>query len=490
MKKIIWIGLLLFFSFDSYSQLSLGLTNGNYSALGAGIINPSSMANTKLKAEIHVLSANGFVENNYLYFPSRTTTFLEIASGAYDYPLLPKPYGQGSRYVYSNYEDKSSKNYFINTRVMGPSAMVTLNDHVFAIRTGVRAMSSTRRMPYDMANFCYYGMDFKPQHRTLYFRDNYDMSAMAWWEVSLSYATVFNRGKSNLWSVGISVGPLFGYSGAYAKGGDTKYLVYNGDILNVELLNAEFGYAIPVDDQTNEVDWADPLVRGTGWGMDIGVTWQYRDKPYHRQISSYCYKKKFEEYQFKFGISLIDIGWINFYKEAEKHNFINVHNNWIRVNELDYNNIKDEIRTTSELFYNDSTASLTGNSFQIFLPASVGLQFDYHVKSAWYVNAVAVIPAKYAEPMIERPMVIAVTPRYESRFIEVQLPLVLYDFKYPRFGLSLRIDGLTVGSDNLLCFTSVKEFTGCDVYVSYRIMLRNDRKNPYTSKGACFNNWK
>ncbi|MDX9907383.1 MAG: DUF5723 family protein, partial [Bacteroidales bacterium] len=212
--------------------------------------------------------------------------------------------------------------------------------------------------------------------------------------------------------------------------------------------------------------------------------------PYHRKISSYCHKKKFEEYQFRFGLSLIDIGWINFYKESERHNFINVRNNWIRVNELDYNNIKDEIRTTSELFYNDSTASLTGNSFQIFLPASIGLQFDYHVKSAWYVNAIAVIPAKYAEPMVERPMVIAVTPRYESRFVEIQLPLVLYDFKYPRFGLSLRIDGLTVGSDNLLCFTSVKEFTGCDVYVSYRIILRNDRKNPYTSKGACFNNWK
>ena len=127
---------------------------------------------------------------------------------------------------------------------------------------------------------------------------------------------------------------------------------------------------------------------------------------------------------------------------------------------------------------------------KIFLPSTLSVQFDYHVKKNWYVNSTVFIPVVYISPMIERPSVLALTPRYESRFLEINLPLVLYDYKYPRFGLSVRIDGFTIGSDNLMCFTSSKDFTGADIYVSYRIMLRNDGKNPYTSRGACYNNWR
>jgi hypothetical protein len=77
--------------------------------------------------------------------------------------------------------------------------MVTIYDHVIALRTGARAISSTRNLPYDMANFAYYTMDFRPQHQTYFVRDNYSMSSMAWFEVMASYAKVLHRGQGNLW---------------------------------------------------------------------------------------------------------------------------------------------------------------------------------------------------------------------------------------------------------------------------------------------------
>jgi hypothetical protein len=490
MKKLLWIGLLVFFFQGSYAQFSLGQLNSNYSGISGSLINPSSMINSKLSADINLFSVHGFVENNYLYFPSRQASFVKLLNGVYDYPLFPKPYGTGNRYVYSYYYDKSLKNAFVNTRIMGPSFMLTFQDHMVGLRTGARAMSSTRRLPYDMANFSYYTMDFRPQHNTYFVRDNYDMSTMAWYEVMVTYSTVFNRGKSNLWSAGISAGPLFGYSGAYVIGGDTRYIVYNSDVLNVEQLNCEFGMSLPVDYNNDEIDYLSPAIRGLGWGMDLGITWQYRDKPYQRKIPNNCYKKRFEEYEFKVGVSLIDIGYVKFTKNTERHVFENVHNNWIVVNELDYDNIKDELNDASTLFYGDSTASYRGDNMKIYLPSTLSVQFDYHVKKNWYVNSTVFIPVVYVSPMIERPSVLALTPRYESRFLEINLPLVLYDYKYPRFGLSVRIDGFTIGSDNLMCFTSSKDFTGADIYVSYRIMLRNDGKNPYTSRGACYNNWR
>jgi hypothetical protein len=106
------------------------------------------------------------------------------------------------------------------------------------------------------------------------------------------------------------------------------------------------------------------------------------------------------------------------------------------------------------------------------------------------MNSTVSMPIKYTSPMLYSPTVISLTPRYESRFLEVNLPLVLYDYKYPRFGLSIRVDGLTIGTDNLMCFTSANDFTGADVYVSYRVMIRNDGKNRYRNRGACYNNWR
>jgi hypothetical protein len=187
---------------------------------------------------------------------------------------------------------------------------------------------------------------------------------------------------------------------------------------------------------------------------------------------------------------LLDIGWVNYSKNAQRHGFNNVSNNWIRVNELDYTNLQDEVNTESELFYGDPDASLIANRFKMYMPASLSVQVDYHIIDWWYINGTFILPAKYASPMIERPFTMAVSPRFESRYLEVNIPFVLYDFKYPRIGLSVRLAGLTIGSDNLGGFMSTSDFTGADFYISYKINLGNDGKNPYTSRGACFNNWR
>jgi hypothetical protein len=470
--------------------MALGLVNGNYAGSTGAVINPSSIANTKLKSDINILSVSTFVENNYLYFPSSESSVIKLFNGVYDFHFFPKPYGHGERRVYSYYQDKSLKNVFVNSRVMGPSIMFSCKDNVFAVRTGFRVMSSTRRLPYDLANFSYYGLDFKPQHNINFERDNYDMASMAWWELSFSYATVIKRSFSNHWSAGISIGPVFGNSGAYLNGGHTKYIAYNDSVLNVEMLNAEFGVCLPLDYDDDDAEIFNSVVRGIGWGMDLGVTWQYRKKPYQKKPVDNIYKKKFEDYKLKVGVSMLDIGWLNYTKNAEKHVYDNVHNNWIKANELEYDNLRDELEVTSNLFYGDSNASIRANNFRMYLPASLSVQIDYHVTDWWFLNSTLILPVVYKSPMVERPVVLSLTPRFESRYLEFNIPVILYDFKYPRIGLSVRMAGLTIGTDHLGCFFSSGDFTGADIYISYKINLCNDKKNSFSSKGACFNNWR
>lgn len=490
MKRSSVIIILLFTVWQGHAQHGLGFIAGNYSGSSGSVINPAFMANSWLKADFNLASMQAFVENNYFYLPANEAGVLKLVQGIYEFPYFAKPYGKGERNVYSYYDDKSLKNILVHGRVTGPSAMFSHRDHVFAIRTGARAMSSTRRLPYDIANFSYYTMDFKPQHNIYYVRADYNMASMAWYELSLSYATVMKRSHSNHWSGGFSIGPRFGYSGTYLSGFDTRYIAYNDSILNVELLNAELGLALPFDYNQYDISLQKPLVRGMGWGADIGFSWQFREIPYQKKFPGNFYIKRFETYKVKVGVAVTDIGWINFTENAEKHVYDNVHNNWIRVTTMKYDNLREELNTTSEIFYGDPEASLKERVIRIYLPTSVNITVDYQIADWWFVNSMLVFPARIYQPMIEVPIVLAVTPRFESKNLEVNIPLTLYDLKYPRFGFAIRIAGLTVGSDNIPALFGYNDFTGADLYIGYKINFGNDGKNPFTSKGACFNNWR
>lgn len=491
MKRALAILFIIHLAMAGRAQQSIGLVTGNYAGSMSALLNPAFMANSQLKSDICLFSVLTYGENNYFYLPAHQAGVLKLFQGAYDFPYYPKPYGKGERNVYAYYNDKSLKNIYANARATGPSGMFSYRDHIFSIRTGARAVSSTRRLPYDMANFMYFTMDFRPQHNTYYVRNNYDMASMAWYELTFSYATILKRSHNHHWSGGISFGPKFGYSGAYIIGNDTRYIAYNDSILNVELLNAEIGVALPYDYDSYDPGFEKPLVRGLGWGVDIGFSYQWREKPYQKKFPGNFYIKRFEDYKIKVGVSLMDIGWIGFNKASEKHVFDNVHNNWIRVNQLAYKNVRYEFNTMSALFYNgDSSASLRDDKIRIYLPTTLNIDIDYHIVDWWFVNAMLVIPAKFYSPMVEVPVVLSVTPRFESKYIEVFIPFVLYDYKYLRYGLAVRVEGLTIGSDNLPALFGYKDFTGADFYISYKINLGNDGKNPFTSKGACYNNWR
>jgi len=494
MKNILIIGL-LFFSVQVSGQEMLGIVNSNFAGSNGIYINPSSIANDKLLYDINILTVGTFFQNNYFYLPQQQqASFIKVLSGAYTFTNVPKPYGEGERNVQSYYNDKSVKAINSNTRIVGPSAMFRVDDHSFVVHTGVRAVSSTTNLPYDIANFAYYTMDFSPQHNINYKRDNVDMASLAWWELGITYATVLKRKYSGHWSAGITVNKLFGYAAAYYTGDYMDYIVYYDTIINVKELDAELGMSLPMDYDNGEIDPYEDLNRGGGWSMDLGFTYQSRpNKGYRRKLKNGAYNKRFEDYDFKIGVAILDLGYINMKQNAQLHNYDHVSNNWINVNDFEYTTPNDELREVSEIFYGDPDASLQADQFVVYLPTALSLQFDYHYKNSWYLNATMVMPVKFTDPQLKRPTVMAVIPRYESRIFEVNIPFSLYNYKYVRLGLSVRVWDFTIGTEKLGGFFSRRDFTGYDVYFSYKINITESKRSgrsatlPYraNSKAYC-----
>ncbi len=485
MKRSIYIFLLVVFPTLLTAQEMLSLVNSNYAGSSGISLNPSSTANTKLKFDINIGTAHFFEQNNYFYLPNNEAGAFKLMTGSYEFPLRPKPFGPGNRNVQAYDKDHRPKNVYLNLRITGPSAMFSYRDNVFTIHTAFRTIASTRNVPYDMANFSYYTLDYYPQHNIFYIRDDYRTASMAFWELGFSYATIIKRDVRNLWSAGISYNRLFGYSGAYLSGGSTSYIAYNDSILSAVNFNAEFGMALPVNYENDEVDFSHDIFKGSGAGIDIGFTYQFREAAYQRKPMPAFYKKHFEDYKFKLGVSVLDIGRILFKKNAQVHAYENVSNTWINVDQMDYENIQEEIDELSNMFYGDPKGSYRGDQFKIYLPMTLSVQADYNIRDSWYVNSTLLLPLRVFNPMVERPMILALTPRYECRAFGVSMPLVLYDYTQPRLGFALRIFDLTVGSDNLGGFFGKRNFTGMDLYVSLKINIYEKRKRFFDRRNPC-----
>jgi hypothetical protein len=464
-KKIVYSLIFFVMLFSSLTaQEMLGFVGSNYSGIHSTIINPSGLNNSKYYLEINFLTLGVSVENNYVYLSKSDYKFSRFLSTNPQFPTYPP-----DNKTTFDYYNTDLKKAFANIRVMGPSAMLSYGDHAFGLTTSFRTVVSGRNIPYDIAKFGYSSLDFRPQHRINY-KDyrNFDMAAMSWAEIGLSYAYVFKKFNRENWSAGISVKRLMGVAGGYVNVDNIDYMLLNKDTAIVYNLNAEAGYSLPVDYQTNKYIRS-PIFRGGGFGFDIGVTYKKTIKGQQNIRYSEICAQPFTPYRYRIGVSIIDIGRISFKKNAQKLLFNDVSTFWPDISNFNYQDIDSTVRELSQRFYGNPDELLQGNRIGIGLPTALSVQVDVHYTGNWYINSTLIYPLRMSSASLIRPGQIALTPRFETDYFEVNFPLSLYEFERPRIGISARLGILTVGTDKLGGFFHYHDFTGMDFYFAVKL---------------------
>ncbi len=457
-----------------------GIVNSNYAGSAGLTINPSSLVNSKLYMDIHLLSGDIFVENNYMYIHREDYKLFEILRGN------TPTYGKNNN-TFDRFINTELKNAYMNIRMQGPSFMLVKGDHAFAFYTAFRSILSLRRMPYEIPNFLYEGLEYSPQHNINYKDYNFNMTNMEWAEFGLTYSRVlYKRGLDRL-TGGITLKYLSGFAGGYLSAREIDYVVLDDSTINIHNLDAEIGYSIPVDYQDNDANLSDPFFKGKGFGVDIGVTFSRTKRVAESRTYSKLCRQSYPDYYYKIGFSLMDIGAIKFSDNAQKQKFDNTSAYLDRLDTLNYYNLNQITEYLSSMFYGDPDASLEGNSISIVLPSAFSAQFDYQFIPDWYVNATAILPLRLGKTWIQRPYQLSITPRYENWLYEVSLPVSLYDMRYPRIGLAARFAFLTIGTDKLGGFFGLSDFTGMDIYFSVKINFTKGRC-PFTGRSThCYN---
>jgi len=456
MKKLV---LLLAFAGGSryaMAQQDLGVRNSNYAGIQGALLNPSSIAGSKLDWDVNILSINELFANNFLYTPKSNLKFLgigHIVQGSIKETIW------GTRFDVNN----PNKLYSVvsSTEVLGPSFyMKVRKKHYIGLTIEGRAYGNVRNITGGLAQNAYAYFDQTDLFNTTLTDNTANVNAMAWLQYGIHYATVlYQKGRDQL-KGGLSLNYLQGIAAAYATNTHVTYAV--NDTANINFSNSSLDYGRTNFDDFRKIRGYSSLNHGHGFGADIGFTYVKA-------------AKEADGYVYRIGLSLLDIGSINFNRNTATYHLATVNGNFENWHQAKFSGNDQVDQTLSAVFYGgDSSASYTSSRFRMAMPAALSLQADYHVAKDFYANATIVQGFHHGDrPGVVRPDVYSITPRYETKWLEVSLPLSLlyYNYWQPRIGLAVRVGYFFFGGDAPGALLKLNDLQSADVYAGLRFFL-------------------
>lgn len=470
------------------AQEMAGLVHSNHAGTDVLFFNPAGMHHQKDWLSIHLVTADVFLSNDYMYLKKSDFKFFDLLTGNINIPSHKTGYSKGEVPFYI-YDRKYNTRLDMNIKVQGPSAMFIKNQHAFGVFTGFRTYVNSRNITPELGRTIYYGFGYDPQQEQVYNLQNFHTSVLGFGEVGLSYAYQWNRLLFSNWNFGISVKKLFGLGGSYLQVEESNYNVLNDTTLDILSLDANLGFSFPMDYNSNDFP-SGPWISGNGWGFDLGVEYQQLLDRQSKDRSRRACGQRHYDYKYRIGISIMDIGWISFKSNAQLHQYANTQYTWENIDTTQVESVNQIIQEISTRFYGDPNASLQNTRFKMWLPTSINISGDYNFENDIYLNASLVYNPPLNGSFMRKPDVLSITPRYEKRNVELSVPVSLYQWKYPRVGLAFRFYYLTVGSDYFTSLLGMHDFNGMDLYFSIKVNLNKgscERRNKINPCGDALN---
>lgn len=454
-----------------HAQSQLGFHTDNYAGINAVQFNPAATATTPFSWDLNLSSAHLFLENNYAFFnPTTTNHLLNYVANEETIQLVPE-IKDGQEFpvntIFVDYYRGSRKRFALGqSNLMGPSLYVRLSPYTtIGVTTAVKGQVSFQGLSDDLS---YYTFVDKPTLEE-FTVDKFKIGAMSWGEVGLNLAHTIETSDGEL-----TIGATLKYLSAYNAG----YFINNkkfeaqklpGDSLLGSSISFEYAYTNTAIENVGILNES----IGTGFGADLGVV--------------YTYGGERDEYIWKLGFSLMDLGVININNNAVYHK-VETDFDAI-VSKVAYENIQsvdDLAQAFSQEVLQDSTLSLSGSSFKMGLPTAASVQFDYQVAQDIFVNATLVQGISLSKSTLPKGTMMGITPRIEKRWVGLALPVSTYNFNELRVGLAARLAFFTFGTDNLGSFVGKGDWNGTDFYVAVKVnpfSLGNKDKGGYYKNG-------
>lgn len=474
---VIVIFIVLLMSSLAKGQEQLGMRTSNYAGVNGLTLNPASSLTNPFSWDVNLLEVGMFFDNNYLFLENFRLT--DAFNGPSQLVLrpelethdLPTP---TDKLVLDFYHNKKRPNFTYHADIliqaMGPSLMIRLTKtDVAAVYLRTRGAFNARKLPGVLG---YY--EFTDQlYNTSFVVKPFKVDGMAWTEVGLNYAHA-SRTRQGEISFGGTLKVLQGFEVGYGSMEQSMRFI---EIPGNRLLGAEgstkHSFTIPtVEGNTLKLEQ-----KGSGVAFDFGVTFTIDgDKGKFRTKTNYRHK---------IGISLLDVGAIRFTKSTENH-MVNVTDSTsLYFDEFTQFNSINQLDSIARLFSQQTMknpyASFQGNAFTMWLPSALSVQAEVAISPAIFLNATLVQGFPLIKNTLRRGAVLGFTPRFESRWLEVALPITVFNWQHLRSGLTVRLGMLWVGTEDFGSLVKKANFDSTDIYFALKF---NPFQLPFGKKGS------
>jgi hypothetical protein len=468
MKKAAIILLCLHHLIFTYAQQDLGIRNGNYAGIQSVGLNPSAIADSKLKWDINLFSASTVYDNTFLYIPRDSLHIFGFGH------IIRDIINEEQFFTHFNAE-KPNELYHVtfSNEVLGPSFMMSVGKHAaIGLTTAQRTYGNINDITGHFGRNAFVYLQEQDLWNQTFHDGTARLNSMGWLEYGLSYATVIYANGKNKLKGGITLKYLQGIAGAYFKNTDITYNI--SDPTAFTFTNSSINYGRTDYNSLIDGQGINDFINGHGWGGNVGVTYVRLKEPYHENSEQTVDANK-NDYLYRVGLSVIDIGSIKFDRNSQAYHLEAAsanYSNWKQ--QRIYNNAYLD-KTLSAVFYqNDSTKSLINDHFHMGLPSAISLQADWNFYKNFFVNATIIknLNGKTGTAVI-RPDVYSLTPRYEKKLFEVSVPisLIYYGHWQPRIGLAARFGWFFIGGDALGGLLKLNDFEGADFYMGVHFFI-------------------
>ena len=445
--------LCLLFPCFIFSQEQLGLRLENYAGANSISLNPTGNLTNPLSWDLNLVGAGIFFENNYAFIKNTNTIDLLRNANDAEFISADKTDDSFRQNIYIvDYKNDNRKRFFsFNSFIAGPSLVFKIKEnHSVGIFTNMRAALSTLNVPNE---FSYYKYDNWPLNEPFSVQP-FDGTFMSWSEIGLNYAVKIPNSLGYM-GLGINVKRLTGYEAGYLENLQpwTHTKLINDTII---VGNSQGHYGLTNSNLNGNDNGITST--GKGFGFDLGfvqVIQEYEDG-----------------YKWRIGASILDIGSINFNKNAQTHTVTNSGEFKLALDEFNFNYSEETdefLQYFSEQALGDSLASQTSNSFKLALPTAVSLQADYSFNKHVYLNGSFIhrLPTGKLNP--RRSSLLAVTPRFEHRWFSASMPVSFLNWQKMQVGLAARLGFLVIGSDKIGSLIAKSDYYGTDFYVALKV---------------------
>lgn len=294
-------------------------------------------------------------------------------------------------------------------------------------------------------------------------------SAVAWAEYGITYSRILLNNKTHFLKAGLTAKLLQGMGALYLYEKTLQYKYSNQDTaLNVNA-DVRFGATSNFEDMLKYKFAANPAIGG-----DLGFVYEYRpryaDYLYDMDGKTNLWRKDQNKYLFKVSFSVLDLGRMKFDKQFGSNDFF-INQDTLAFSSLDVGNVvnlADSINANGQVVNSDPF-------FKFRLPTTLNLDFDFRVLNHFYVNLAGRYALNQGNKYYTKANYlssVSFTPRYESQWYGIALPMRYDQFKQFNVGLGLRLGPIWIGSNNLLAVTGLqKTITSADVYMAIKIPI-------------------